>query len=83
MGRIIGDGGRYFVLGDIAVYPQHQRKGVGTQIMDALMDYIEENTPPKSHISLTASSAAAEFFVRYGFKAVRMMQQTAMHFAVR
>ena len=37
MGRVIGDGGTAFQITDIAVEPEHQGKGLGKQIMAALM----------------------------------------------
>jgi GNAT superfamily N-acetyltransferase len=37
MGRIIGDGGCFFQVVDIAVLPAYQGQGLGTQIMAALM----------------------------------------------
>ena len=36
MGRIIGDGGCFFVVVDIAVLPEFQKRGLGKRIMDAL-----------------------------------------------
>uniref|UniRef100_UPI001653EF66 GNAT family N-acetyltransferase n=2 Tax=Pseudomonadota TaxID=1224 RepID=UPI001653EF66 len=43
IGRVIGDGGCFFEIVDIAVLPAHQKKGVGDLIMRALMNYIHEN----------------------------------------
>ena len=40
MGRIIGDGGCFFQVVDIAVLPAYQGQGLGTQIMAALMDHL-------------------------------------------
>ncbi|KAL2006231.1 hypothetical protein VTN00DRAFT_9885 [Thermoascus crustaceus] len=34
MGRIIGDGGWYFHIVDMAVLPQHQRRGLGDAISE-------------------------------------------------
>ncbi len=39
MGRIIGDGGCFFQVVDIAVLPQHQGIGLRKQIMAALMEH--------------------------------------------
>src|SRR5689334_18393039 len=33
MGRIIGDGGWYFHVADMAVLPEHQRKGLGDVVL--------------------------------------------------
>jgi GNAT superfamily N-acetyltransferase len=46
MGRIIGDGGCFFQVVDIAVLPAYQGQGLGTQIMAALMDHLQAVAPP-------------------------------------
>ena len=40
MGRLIGDGGLNYEVVDIAVRPDHQRKGLGSQVMAALMQWL-------------------------------------------
>jgi GNAT superfamily N-acetyltransferase len=37
MGRIVGDGGWYFSIADVAVLPDHQRKGLGAIVMATLI----------------------------------------------
>jgi GNAT superfamily N-acetyltransferase len=37
MGRIVGDGGCFFQVVDVAVAPPHQRRGLGRRIMQALV----------------------------------------------
>lgn len=83
MGRVIGDGGCYFTLVDIAVYPHHQNKGVGKLIMETLMDYIEETAPPKAHITLEAQRGTSGFFAKYGFQAVRPTEKAGMYLKIR
>jgi len=68
IGRVIGDGGCFFVITDIAVIPQHQKKGVGDRIMRALMNYIQRHAPPSAYISLIASHGTPAFYARYGFE---------------
>jgi GNAT superfamily N-acetyltransferase len=38
MGRLIGDGGWYFHVVDMAVLPAHQRRGIGDCILSWLLD---------------------------------------------
>jgi ribosomal protein S18 acetylase RimI-like enzyme len=45
MGRIIGDGGTAFQIVDIALDPSHQGKGLGKQIMAALMARLKAEAP--------------------------------------
>lgn len=66
-GRILGDGARHFTLNDIMVHPDFQRRGVGTAIVDALMDYLNEHAPRKAYIHLFTEKAKAPFYERYGF----------------
>nr|WP_246871856.1 GNAT family N-acetyltransferase [Pantoea ananatis] len=61
MGRVIGDGGCFFVITDIAVLPQHHKKGVGDRIMTALMAWIARHAPPSAYISLIASHGSRVF----------------------
>lgn len=38
MGRIVGDGGCFFQIVDMAVAPEHQGRGLGKMIMQALLE---------------------------------------------
>src|SRR5690242_18254783 len=40
MGRVIGDGGWYFHVIDMAVDPNHQRRGLGDAILSFLLERI-------------------------------------------
>lgn len=68
MGRVIGDGGCFYHIVDIAVLPEHQGQGLGKRIMTAIMAYIEEDALPTAYISLIAD--APDFYRRYGFQSV-------------
>lgn len=68
IGRVIGDGGLFFDIVDIAVMAEHQRKGVGNMIMKSLMNYIEAHARPTALISLMANRGVAQFYERYGFR---------------
>ena len=69
IGRVIGDGGLFYDIVDVAVAAQHQQQGVGKMIMDSLMSYIDANAPPSSLICLMANKGVAPFYEKYGFKA--------------
>lgn len=69
IGRVIGDGGCFFEIVDIAVLPEHQKKGLGHLIMQRLMRYINETALPTAYVSLMADHGTPEFYKRYGFEA--------------
>jgi ribosomal protein S18 acetylase RimI-like enzyme len=51
MGRLIGDGGCFFQVTDIAVHPDHQGRGLGKMIMTAIMDYVNSELPKTAYVS--------------------------------
>jgi len=69
IGRVIGDGGCFFEIVDIAVRPEHQKQGLGDMIMEGLMAYIHENAPDTAYVSLMADHGTPEFYKRFGFEA--------------
>ena len=68
MGRIIGDGGCFFQVTDIAVLPAHQGKGLGKRIMREIMQFIETEVPPSAYVSLIADGQAQDLYAQFGFK---------------
>jgi|SRR4051794_17557755 ribosomal protein S18 acetylase RimI-like enzyme len=69
IGRVIGDGGLFYDIVDIAVVPEHQRKGVGQKIMRALMKYLDEYAPPTALICLLSNRGEVpRFYEKFGFK---------------
>jgi ribosomal protein S18 acetylase RimI-like enzyme len=67
MGRVIGDGGWYFHIADMAVLPRHQRKGLGDAILTALLKEIERRAPPGPYVNLVADEAGKKLYARHGF----------------
>lgn len=67
MGRLIGDGGCFFQVVDIAVDPAHQGRGLGKAIMAALTAFIERALPSSAYISLIADVPANRLYEQYGF----------------
>ena len=68
MGRIVGDGAIYFYIQDIVVHPDYQKKGIGKQIMDLLVKYLNTNAPDKAFVGLFASQGKESFYEKYDFK---------------
>ena len=67
MGRIIGDGGCFFQVVDIAVQPAHQGKGFAKRIMKELKDWMNTNVPESGTVLLFADGRANELYKQFGF----------------
>ena len=67
MGRIVGDGGCFHFVVDIAVVPVLQGQGLGKRIMDALDAWLHTHAEPTAHVSLFADGDAKHLYARYGF----------------
>jgi len=67
MGRVIGDGGWYFHVIDMAVLPEHQRRGLGDAILAALLARIRAQAPPGAYVSLLADPPGRKLYQRHGF----------------
>ena len=67
MGRVIGDGGLFFQVVDIAVLPAYQGQGLGKQIMAAITEWLGANVPESGYVSLLADGQAQRLYAQYGF----------------
>jgi ribosomal protein S18 acetylase RimI-like enzyme len=68
MGRLIGDGGCFFQVVDIAVHPDHQGRGLGKTIMEAIMGYVSRELPASAYVSLIADVPANKLYEKFGFQ---------------
>jgi ribosomal protein S18 acetylase RimI-like enzyme len=66
MARIVGDGGSVYHICNMAVHPDHQRRGLGSRMMDAIMAYIEETRPASKGMFYRATQAARQTRGRQG-----------------
>jgi GNAT superfamily N-acetyltransferase len=71
MGRVIGDGGWYFVIADMATLPEHQRHGIGGAILDSLLEDIQARAPQGAYVSLTADPPGRPLYASRGFTDLR------------
>jgi GNAT superfamily N-acetyltransferase len=67
MGRLLGDGGWYFHVVDMAVLPEHQRRGLGDAILAVLLDRIRREAPAGAHVNLLADPPGRRLYARHGF----------------
>ncbi len=68
MGRVIGDGGWYFHVVDMAVLPEHQRRGLGDRMLATLLDRVREHAPAGAWINLLADPPGRRLYARHGFR---------------
>ena len=68
MGRVIGDGGLFYQVVDIAVERAHQRRGLGKAIVSRLVEHLKQAAPDGAHVSLIADGAAQHLYSQFGFK---------------
>jgi ribosomal protein S18 acetylase RimI-like enzyme len=66
MARVIGDSGCVYQICDIVVRPAHQGQGLGSQMMDTVMKYINKNAPETAYVNLIADIEG--FYERWGFE---------------
>lgn len=66
-GRIVGDGGITYVVSDIMVDKEYQRRGFAGRIMKEIDHYFEENTHEDSYICLIANRPADLLYNKHGF----------------
>lgn len=69
MGRIVGDGALNFEIVDVAIDPEHQGKGLGRQIMEKIVDWLDEHAFKGAYVSLVAD--VPELYAKFGFSSVR------------
>ncbi|AND68002.1 hypothetical protein ATSB10_05480 [Dyella thiooxydans] len=70
MGRVVGDGGLFLFVVDIAVTPAWQGRGLGRRIMQALMDEVHSRAPARTMVGLIADGTAHKLYEKFGFRLV-------------
>ncbi|WP_114240001.1 GNAT family N-acetyltransferase [Dyella sp. C9] len=70
MGRVVGDGGLFLWVVDIAVAPSWQGQGWGRRIMQALMDEVHARACPRTMVGLIADGTADQLYAKFGFRRV-------------
>jgi GNAT superfamily N-acetyltransferase len=67
MGRVLGDGGWYFHVVDMAVLPGHQRRGLGDAVLTWLLDQVRTRAPAGAYVNLFADPPGRRLYERHGF----------------
>lgn len=71
MGRLIGDGQCYLIV-DVVVHPDFQKQGIGSALLQRLLQYVENHTPAggRSCIQLVAEKGKEPFYEAFDFKKI-------------
>lgn len=71
MGRVIGDG-MYYMIVDIVVQPAYQQMGIGSKILNMIIEYVDSATPDggRCSIQLIAEKGKETFYESRGFKII-------------
>ncbi len=80
MGRVIGDGGWYFHIADMAVLPGHQRRGLGDAVLKQLLAHIRTHAAEGAGplVNLFADPPGRKLYGRNGFVASDALDETGM-----
>lgn len=72
MGRLVGDGAMYWYLQEIIILPEFQRKGIGTMIVNHLVDYAKANSITGKFTTIGGVSAKGKepFYKKMGFEII-------------
>lgn len=72
MGRLVGDGAMYWYLQEIVVLPEYQGMGIGTMIVDHLVDYAMKNSSTGRFTTIGGVSAKGKegFYQKLGFEVI-------------
>jgi GNAT superfamily N-acetyltransferase len=71
LGRIVGDGALHFYLTSVMVAPAHQRQGIGSRLVEALLAKVREVPYANTLVETLPLPGLEEFYARFGFRAPR------------
>lgn len=67
MGRLLGDGGWYFHVADMATLPDHQRRGLGRWVLEWLLEQVDNRAPANPYVTLLADEPGRALYRGLGF----------------
>ena len=67
MGRIVGDGRVCFYIQDIMVKPTYQNHGIGTLILNHIIEFLKNIAAKEAYIGLMSKKGKEEFYENFGF----------------
>lgn len=81
MARLITDGGYAGLIMDVIVKPDYQNKGIGTKMIDRLLERVKENLEEGEEVmlQLLAAPGKVEFYKKFGFKVKLSTAEAGMY----
>jgi ribosomal protein S18 acetylase RimI-like enzyme len=69
MGRLVGDGIMYWYMQDVIILPQYQGKGIGKQMVERMLQYIQQNSMSgtTATVGLMAAQGKEPFYEKWDF----------------
>lgn len=67
IGRVIADGRIAFFIKDLVVLPQYRHQGVGSAVLQALLDRIAQEACEHAYVGLMATPGKESFYEEHGF----------------
>jgi GNAT superfamily N-acetyltransferase len=64
---LLGDDASYYYVKDLMVHPSWQNKHVGSKLMKAITDWIDQNAPPHAFICLFTGETLESFYRLFDF----------------
>ncbi len=66
--RTVGDGELYLYVQDVMVDPVYQHQGLGSQVIEDLLQQVRDTTPSDAFIGVLAMPGTDGFYARLGFE---------------
>ncbi|MEJ1239285.1 GNAT family N-acetyltransferase [Chryseolinea sp. T2] len=73
---LLGDGLHFYYVKDVDVHPAWQRKGIGTAMMNELMQWLRRNARPSATVGLFTGDHLGPFYRQFGFMQAVGMYKT-------
>ncbi|MFE5408739.1 GNAT family N-acetyltransferase [Microbacterium sp. NPDC056569] len=67
MGRLVGDGVKYFYVQDLAVVPEAQGERLGARLLDRLLEWVAAHAPSDAFVGLFATAEGDALYRSRGF----------------
>ena len=70
IGRLLGDGAIYWFITDVFILTRYQSKGIGSEIVNKLLEHVKKTSLPGTEVSVCLMCAQGKegFYERFGFR---------------